>query len=260
MSALGRLSPAVVVFLVILSSCAPKRAEISLDTSKVSAATLISLVQTNEQKVRSIVGKGVVSFESEQLAGSASFELSMKKPDSLLVIFEGPFGIDLGTLFLSRGKYVMYNSMENRVITGVPSARTIRSVIPFDLTYEQILSVFSGDFPISSDTETMVSYSVVDDQFRLSFSCGKTMCTYWVDPAYLRVSRYEMRDSLQHILVEAHSSSFTERDNVSAPKRISITFPQDGRQVSLSYSSMKLNEREPSFVFSIPQNAHTIVR
>lgn len=246
--------------LLILSSCAPKRSEILLDTHRTSAATIISLVRANEQKIHSVVGRGIVSFESEQLAGSASFELSMKKPDSLLVVFEGPFGIDLGTLFLSRERYVMYNSMENRVITGVPSARTIRSVIPFDLTYEQILSVFSGDFPISSDTETMVSYSVVDDQFRLSFSCGKTMCTYWVDPAYLRVSRYEMRDSLQHILVEAHSSSFTERDNVSAPKRISITFPQDGRQVSLSYSSMKLNEREPSFVFSIPQNAHTIVR
>ena len=260
MSALLRPSPIIVWLLVILSSCAPKRAEISLDTNKIPAATIMSLVRANEQKIQSVVGKGIVSFESEQLAGSASFELSMKKPDSLLVIFEGPFGIDLGTLFLSRQKYIMYNSMENRVITGVPTTRTIRSVIPFDLTYEEILSVFSGDFPIPSDSGGLVGYSVSDDQFLLSFSRGKNTCNYWVDPAYLRVSRYEMRDSLQHVVVEAHASGFTEQQSATAPKRIKVTFPEDGRQVSLSYSSLSLNEPNPSFEFSIPQNAHTVIR
>ena len=215
MSALARPRLIILCLLVILTSCAPKRAEMSLDTNKIPATTILNLVRANEQSIRSVVGKGIVSFESAQLAGSASFELSMKKPDSLLVIFEGPFGIDLGTLFLSRQKYVMYNSMENRVITGVPTTRAIRSVIPFDLTYEEILSVFSGDFPIPSDSVGLISYKVNDDHFLLSFSCGKSKCTYWVDPAYLRVSRYEMRDSLQHVVVEAEVSGFIEQDRKS---------------------------------------------
>ena len=107
---------AVFVLLILISSCAPKRAEIALDTKAIGVPALIALVEAGENKVKSLEGSGTVSFESPEIAGSAAFELSLKKPDSLLVLFEGPFGIDIGTLFLSREKYVVYNSFENRVI------------------------------------------------------------------------------------------------------------------------------------------------
>ncbi len=260
MNRVARPLEGALVLLLFLSSCAPKRLEIVLDTERVSASTLIGLVEANERKVQSIVGRGIVSFESPRLAGSASFELSMKKPDSLLAVFEGPFGIDLGLLFLSRQKYVMYNSMENAVVTGIPSARAIRSVIPFDLAYDQILSVFSGSFALPSDLHNLRRYAVVEDQFFLSFAHVDSTRNYWIDPAYLRVSRYEVRDSQQQLLLEARSSGFIEQDGVNIPKRISITFPQEDRNVSLYYSKVRLNDPGPSFVFSVPPNAHTVVR
>ena len=248
------------VFMILLSSCAPKRSEILLDTKSVSASTLIALVEANERKVQSIVGRGIVSFESPRISGSASFELSMKKPDSLLAVFEGPFGIDLGMLFLSRQKYVMYNSMENTVVAGVPTARAIRSVIPFDLSYDQILSVFSGSYPFPPNLNNLHTYAVVDDRFFLSFEQGDSTRNYWIDPDYLRVSRYEVLDERQQLLLEARASGFVEQDEVNAPKRMSIAFPQENRSVSLYYSRVRLNDPSPSFAFSIPSNAHSTVR
>ena len=255
----GRPGPALCVML-LFASCAPKRSELLLDAKAVDAQTLVSFVQKQQDKLQSIVGKGTVTFESPEFAGNAAFELSLKKPDSLLVTFEGPFGIDLGTLFISRDKYLVYNSMENRVITGIPSAKTIRSIIPFDLTLEQVIGAFSGSFPFPSDTQALQSYTIDDDMFLLMYRCGSGTCRYWVDSRYVLVKKYEMRDEHDTVVMDAVASSFDEEGAVSAPKRVRIRFPSERRQLSVSYSSFTLNDATPSFVYSIPSNARTIVR
>jgi hypothetical protein len=255
----SRLGPAACIALVF-ASCAPKRSELLLDTKAVDAQTLVSFAQKQQDRLQSIVGKGTVTFESPEFAGNAAFELSLKKPDSLLVTFEGPFGIDLGTLFVSREKYLVYNSMENRVITGIPSAKAIRSIIPFDLTLEQVIGAFSGSFPFPSDTQALQNYTIDDDMFLLMYRCGSGTCRYWIDAQYILVKKYEMRDEHNEVVMDAVVSSFAEDGAACAPKRVRIRFPSERRQLSVSYSSFTLNDSAPSFVYSIPSNARTIVR
>ena len=255
-----RLRLAALSIPLLLSSCAPKRSELLLDTKATDANTLISLVQEHQNKLRSVVGKGTVTFESPEMAGTAAFELALKKPDSLLVMFEGPFGIDLGTLFISREKYLMYSSMENKVVTGTPSAAAIRSIIPFDLTLDQVVGAFSGSFPFPSDPKSLQTYSLDDDKFLLIFGCGRNTCKYWVDNRSVVITKYEMRDEHDTLVMDAVSSSFAEEGAASAPKRIRIRFPSQGRQLWVNYSSMTLNDPEPSFAYSIPSNARTVIR
>ena len=59
--------------LLLLSSCSPKPSEILLDTKAIGANALIALVQQHQNKVQSVVGKGTVTFESPEIAGSAAF-------------------------------------------------------------------------------------------------------------------------------------------------------------------------------------------
>jgi len=251
---------AIVAFVALLSSCSPRRAEIELDTRAVPASELIARVAHEGQKLRTVVGRGTVSFEGPEFAGSAAFELSLKRPDSLLVTLEGPFGIDVGTLFLSREKYVMYNSMENRVMTGVPTAGAIRSVIPFDMTYDQIMDAFSGSFPLPSEQVSVESYTVDEGLFRLSFRSDLGAATYWVDHEDFLVTRYELRDSENRLVMDASSSAMTEQDGIRVPRRVRVRFPGQGSQLSVAYSSITLNDPHPSFEFSIPINAHTVIR
>ncbi|MEK9135518.1 MAG: DUF4292 domain-containing protein [Bacteroidota bacterium] len=246
--------------LLLIASCAPKRSEVLLDTKATDARTLISLVEEHQNKLHSVVGKGTVTFESPEIAGTAAFELALKKPDSLLVTFEGPFGIDLGALFISAGKYFIYNSMENRIITGVPSTGALRTIIPFDLSLDQVVGAFSGSFPFPSDTSVLQSYSIDNDAFHLSYKCGSRTCSYWVDSRYLLVTKYEMRDEFNDVVMEAVSSSIKEDEQVSAPRRIRVRFPNQGRQLSVQYSSIALNDPNPSFSYFVPSNARTIVR
>ena len=249
----------ILLCAVVLHSCAPRRSEVALNTRIVPAAMLMDMVRERERRVQSLSGSGSVSFESPELGGTAIFEISLKKPDSLLVRLEGPFGIDVGTFFLSRERYVMYNSFENLAITGTPTHDAIRTVIPIELTFDQIISTFSGVAPLPPES-ALQSYEIDDDKFLLTFSCGENHCRYWVDPAYLLVARYQMLDPDNAVAFEARFVSFREEDGVIVPRRISITVPPQGRSMSVSYSSLTTNGRPPSFAFSIPPNARTVVR
>jgi outer membrane lipoprotein-sorting protein len=251
---------ALALMSVLLASCAPKRAEILLDTHAVPAGRLISLVAARQAALSTLTGRGVASFESPEMGGTAAFTMALRKPDSLLVRFEGPFGIDVGTLFLSRDKFVVYNSIENSVITGDPTAGTLRSVIPFDLTYDEILSAFAGAFSIGRDTTGLQRYLVDDGAFVLSFDRGTRTDEYRVDPLSLVVIGYRMLDRSGRTIMEAKASRVLEEDRVAAPRRITIVFPDEGRSVTVTYSAMTLNASDPSFAYSIPPSARIIQR
>jgi outer membrane lipoprotein-sorting protein len=239
-------------------SCAPKRSEILLNTDATPPDVLLKMVEDRGAKISSLVGRGTVSFESPEIAGTAAFESNMKKPDSLLVTLEGPFGIDVGTFFLCKEKYLMYNSLENTVTTGNPNSSSIRSVIPFDLTYEQILNAFAGLFTIPYSEKELKHYAIDDDMFFLVYTCGAKTCTYWIDPKYLLITRFEQRDASDNLIVEAKAYAFTQQDDVAAARRIQIKFPQQSRQLSIAYRSIRLNVTDTDFQFTIPPNARVI--
>jgi len=243
------------VLAALLLSCAPKRAEVTLSTEATPAPLLLKLVAERSALISTLVGGGIVSFESPELDGSASFESNLKKPDSLLVKFEGPFGIDVGTFFLCKNQYIMYNSFENTVTVGNPHSAAIRSLIPFELTPEQILNAFAGVFVIAQPETELKGYTIDDDLFRLTYACGSNTCEYWVDARYLLVTRFEQHDANNTLLVEARAYAFVEQETAAAARRVQITFPQQGRRLSIAYNSMKLNTPETDFRFSIPANA-----
>jgi len=176
------------------------------------------------------------------------------------VTFEGPFGIDLGTLFIGGDQYLLYNSMENRVIRGKTTSTALRSFIPFDLTAEEVVGAFSGSFPFPSDSLSMETYTIDDEMFLLAFRCGENVCRYWVDNATALVKKYEVRNKRDEVLLEATASSFTEEGTAQAPRRIRIKFPAEERQLSVSYSSVTLNDPNPSFLYTTPPNARTETR
>ncbi len=249
----------IVLSAVLLGSCATDRAALSLNTSAVPAEELISRVNARAAGLRSMTGRGSIWFEGRGTAGSAFFTVSLRKPDSLLVHLKGPFGVEVGLFFLSHDRYVLYNGMENRMITGVPNAAAIRSVIPVDLTREQLVDAFSGTFAIDPSHTPPLRYAIDDDRFCLSFVTGSDTATYWVDPASQLVTRYELTGSGGRRLMEATVGRVVSDDGVYAARDVQVRM-MDEQQLSISYSALTLNATELSFAYSIPPGARTTVR
>jgi outer membrane lipoprotein-sorting protein len=239
-------------------SCSPRTAAVSADVNTMPAGVIAGRVKQREAGLASMAGRGSVSFESPERAGSAFFDLSLKKPDSLLMTFEGPFGIGAGFLFLSRQKFVMYSGLDNRVTSGVPGPAAIRSVIPVDLTFDQIMDAFTGGFVLPDAVPAR--YTVDDGKFLLVYKIDGRTHSYWIDPEYDLVVRYEVRAAGGDLLLEAESSQMVRRDNLCVPRHVTVDFPDKGRRLSIHYTSLDLNAGDLSFVYTVPAGAHSSSR
>src|SRR3990172_4447829 len=97
-------------------SCSPKTSRI--DLTRISPEEIIRRTQMNNHEVASFHASGTISIESREFVGTASITVSIKRPDSILIKIEGPFGIDIGSMLLTKGRFTYYDSHSNRVITG----------------------------------------------------------------------------------------------------------------------------------------------
>jgi outer membrane lipoprotein-sorting protein len=243
---------------LLMPSCAPKPAELLLDTAQVTPARIAEMIAQHDARVHSLAGGGTITFESPELSGSVFFTVSVKKPDSLLLRFEGPFGMDVGFLFASRERYVMYNALENQVIRGIPTAAGIRSVIPFDLTFDRLLDMLTGTFRLPPGTTAPETYRVDDEWFHLVYPRSGDTTAYWIDPRFVTVAKYRVTGP-QGTLMEAETSMPEQQDDLTVPRLISVTFPEARRQVSIYYSDLTLNPDAPAFSYTIPPSARTRV-
>ncbi len=256
-----RLLPLLLVtagVALLMPSCAPKPAELLLDTAQVSPARIAEMIGEHDARLHSLAGGGTLTFESPELSGSVFFTVSVKKPDSLLLRFEGPFGMDVGFLFASRERYVMYNALENQVIRGIPTAAGIRSVIPFDLTFDQLLDMLTGTFRLPPGTTAPQTYRVDDEWFHLVYPRPGDTTAYWIDPRSATVAKYRVTGR-EGTLMEAETSMPEQQGDLTAPRLVSITFPETRRQVSIYYSDLTLNPGALAFTYTIPPSARTRV-
>lgn len=247
--------PAALVMAFAMWSCS---SGVALSTSSVSADELLQRVRENASEVRLLTGKGSLWFESPEATGSAFFTIAFRRPDSLLVRLKGPFGMEVGLLFLSRDKFVVYNGVENRVITGVPTSVSMRTVIPVDLTYEQLLDAFAGSFLPDPSLGAPARYGVDNDLYTLSYACGQDTCSYWIDPETYVVMDYRMTDGSGRTILEAHAGKVFDRGGVFIPSTVQVRFER--QQLSIQYSTLDLNVSDPSFAYSIPSSARRIQR
>ena len=172
--------------------------------------------------------------------------------------FQGPFGIGAGFLFLSRQKFVMYSSLDNRVMSGVPGPEAIRSVIPIELTFDQIMNAFTGGF-ILPDAPPL-RYTVDDGKFLLVYRIGDRTHSYWIDPEYSLVVRYEVHGDGGNLLLEAESSQIVRRDDVCVPRHVTVDFPNGERHLSIHYTALDLNADDLSFAYTVPAGARSTTR
>ncbi len=260
MTVLWRTLATVTALAFGLASCAPTRPGLPLDTARVSPDDLLVQMRLQSGRLRSMSGSGIVSFESPEIAGSATFTLALKKPDSLLVNVEGPFGIDLGFLFLGGSRFLLYTPTTNHLIQGKTDRVTLGAIVPLDLTATQILDLFSGVFIVEGNAAAVCGYTVEDDRFLLRMLCGADTCSYWVDPLTLLVSRFERRNAAGELVVEADARAVLLEDDTAVPRRIRLAFPASDKQVSVFYRTLTLNDPSPSFRFSIPADARPVAR
>jgi outer membrane lipoprotein-sorting protein len=242
--------------LLLAESCATHKAVIG--SKSISADQVHDVVLANQSRMHTAMGEGTISVETPALAQSGSFRLTLKKPDSLLVNLQGPFGIKIGSALLTRTNFLFYNSLENRLYSGETTSRNLLRILRVNIGFDDLMNLFTGGVFLKEDVGQPNATGVEDDQFTLLYRNGSETHKYYIDPLTLLITRTEALDDQGKLEFEQRFLNFQTVDSALVPFNIRLIQPKERRMISVVYSNLTLNAQDAAFKFSYPQNAKRV--
>lgn len=245
------------VALIVLGGCAsaPSR---NLAGKAVTPEMVQHIVRVNHERIRSLTGSGTISVETPELAQSGSFELFLHKPDSMLVKVEGPFGIHVGSVLLTRTDFILYNSLQNQLITGSVNPSNLNRIFRVNLTFDELLNLFTGGSFLAADDDAPDSVTTEDNQLILIYRHDDGIRRYWIEPSSLLISKIQHLDDTGKLFLEERFEKFRTLGEASLPRHIRLTQHRSRRAVAVSFSSLVINTGGDPLVLDVPRNAKRV--
>ena len=246
------------LFVVFVAwSCAPTRTIVA-DASAISAESVLQRVKANASRIHNLTAHGTVTVERRDSGNSGSFDMVLKKPDSLLIKLSGPFGIDAGMVLLTPQEFRLYNRFANQLVIGPTTPSNLHSIFNLDIDYDDILTIFSGLIPILDEGMTLRSYGVNKNRYLLTLQRDDNVHMYWIDPEWFIVSEYHLLDVDGKLKVDAKSSVRNDRRNGVLPRSVRFTFHKQRTRISIFYHRARINVPDIRLTFSVPKSAETV--
>jgi len=252
-----RFTILVLWVIIILNGCASVPTA-NLAGKAISPEMVQRAVKVNRERVQSLNGSGTITVETPDIAQSGSFELMLHKPDSILVKIEGPFGIHVGAALLTRTGFVFYNSMQNQLITGSINAANLNRIFRVNLTFDELLNLFTGGSFVAGDEDNPDSLVVEDNQFVMSYGNSAGSRRYWIDPGTMLIVKIQHTDARGKLVLEERFERFRDVGDASLPRQIRLTQHQARRVVAVAFSSLAINAGDAPLVIDIPTNAERV--
>lgn len=244
----------LLIIVVGLGACATgSRTDRSLTPEAVGKA-----VVANYDRVNSLFGTGILSVETPEIAQSASFEIFLRKPDSVLVRIEGPFGIDLGQALLTKTEFFFYNSMQNRLLTGPSNPGNLGRFFRIQLAFDDLVSMLTGGVFLAGDRGDPDDFGIEDDEYVFTYRHPDGVRRYWVEPESFQIVRIHHLDPRGNLLVEQTFGKFVHVGEAVLPQVVRVTMRPERRRISIAYADLSLNPSSLSFRFDVPPDAERV--
>lgn len=234
-----------------------------MSTGKVGSKTVSPdvvrrMIRENHERVHSLNAAGTISVETPEIAQSGSFELMLRKPDSVLVKVEGPFGIDVGSALITKDSFLFYNSLRNQLVAGPVNTANLRRIFKVDLTFEELIALFAGGDFLPGDEGDPESIVSEENQIVLTYGSDIGTRRYFIDPALQLITRIQHLDSSGKLFLEARFERIRQAGGAALPRYIRITQHYRRQVVSVAFSSLEVNGDRPPLTLDIPQNAERV--
>jgi outer membrane lipoprotein-sorting protein len=208
--------------------------------------------------IRQIVGDGRLSLETPDIAQSGSFELMLRKPDSLLLRIEGPFGIRVGSVLLTRDSMKFYSSLENRLYLGSARPANLRRIFRVEASVDDLMSLLGGGGFLAEDSGAPDSVTADEDGVVLWYSSNGLTRRYLADNASRLLRRIQVLDEHGRLVLEHAFMEFRQADGLTVPYLLRTIRPRERQMFSLRYSNLALNARPEPFSFAVPSSAEVV--
>ncbi len=243
--------------LIVLAGCAATK-KATVDRTLLPGE-IFSHVRDRNARVQTLQGSGLLTVESPEGSHNGSFDVRVKKPDSVRIELRGPFGVQAGTLLLSRDTFLYYNRLENVAFTGKPNGRTLRSMFRLTMRFDEVLNALTGEFPIAGEADSLIAAAADDRGYHLRYHAGGETREYDIDGESFVVTGYRVFDRDGREVLTAESSRIRMSDSIPLPKLLRVVFPEEKRSVTIAYDDITVN-RPTECAFTLPQQTEVITK
>lgn len=210
------------------------------------------------EDVQSLTGDGTLRIETSSFSQSGDFILALRKPDSIQITVEGPFGITVAQALITRTTFQAYSALENKLYTGPTSAENLRKAIRLDLGFDDVMALFTGGRVLDADRRTPDESGTDGGDAFFLFRDGEVGRRYVIDPTSLAIRKVQLLDANGIMTFEQSYADFEARDGANLPRRIRATNHARRQIISLTYNVIRPNDQDIRFSFSPPSNARRV--
>ena len=235
-----RLLSIAVVVIVVVSGCSTTATAVKSHTLTVQE--VVQMVHHRDEQIKTLKGEGNITFESPEESHSGSFEVFVKKPDSLRLEIKGPFGIHIGTLTLSEKEYLYYDWRNNIARRGSASGAPFSSLIRLALHADEIIRAFTGEFLRAGAEDSLQTFLIQDDLYVLRYRTDLETREYRIDSDAMSVASYRLLDSAGKANLISTASRFDDRGAAIMPQLLRVIDPRQRRSITIAYSDITLNK------------------
>lgn len=241
---------------LILNACTGSQNDGNLD--KIPEKEIKQKVNENSNLIETLEASGNISFDSPEQSGSGWLELRIKKPDTVFVKIEGPFGISIVNALITRADFTYYNVQDNKVITGPSSDINIGAILRIKVTFDELINGFTGGF---SFMEKLNDSSLAESENNM-YIIRNGAQKFFIEPNRYTVQKYNSFDDENKTIVEVNYSAYSEENTgsryVNFPTSLKIKNPSKSQTVYVDYINKEINKKDLSFRMKIPKSAKVI--
>lgn len=237
----------------ILSGCSSTR-ETTTDHS-LSASDIITSVNAHADSIRTFSAYGNINIETPTMNQGAGFDLAVKKPDSVRIVVEGPFGITVAKALFTKERFVAYNALNNTVYEGDPSKGLQSLPMMSSIPAEVLIDALSGVRRFNNFSMEPDSFYVTDKFYAFVFFGKQNTSKFKIDPISMRISNVKTFNPKGELLWEETYSYRQLESGRWRPVTARIMVTEKQIALDISFDEITINEAIGSMLITIPEDA-----
>lgn len=239
----------------LLNACAFSGRKTVADLSNTSPAQILAAVKHNQDRIKTLSGKGHLSIYIPGSPFEGNVKVRVKRPDSLYVLTEAAFGVDVGYLFADGRNFSSYSPVDNIHFEG--PVEKMGSIVLFQLklSYSQLLHTIIGTPHFNWSAND--SISIKNNRYVFHRTRKKYDLVFQVDPVRTVITDIEVYNTEGQKILEQKFGRFKKIKGAWVPRRILLKKPHRNEMMSVYYTKVEINNTIPDalFEYKVPANA-----
>jgi outer membrane lipoprotein-sorting protein len=252
-----RVALLLIIAAAGVSGCSSQKESIGIDRS-LGAGEVIAMVNARSAFINTFYGEGSISIQSPRITQSAGFEVDVKKPDSVRLVIEGPFGMTVVKALLTRKNFTAYSALQNTVYTGrTDMQKGFMKMI--DIPPAVLIDAFTGFRRFDSNDAEPDSFYIAGNTFVVKFLSSSGWKVFTVDGDSHCITRVAAFDSSGQKILWREEYDYEENGQKQwEPVAAHVSIPEKETIVDLTFNSVTFNPVLDALTISYPDDAEQI--